>query len=42
MASYLSAEKGRTIDFTDKASIEELDSYVPLIQQGKGGAQLLR
>jgi len=42
MASYLSAEKGRTIDLTDKATIAELDAYVPLIQQGKGGAQLLR
>jgi predicted dehydrogenase len=42
MASYLSAEKGRTIDLTDKATIAELDAYVPLIQQGKGGAQLMR
>ena len=42
MASYLSAEKGRTIDLTDKATIAELDAYVPLIQQGKGGPQLLR
>ena len=42
MASYLSAEKGRTIDLTDNATIAELDAYVPLIQQGKGGAQLLR
>jgi predicted dehydrogenase len=42
MASYLSAEKSRTIDLTDKATIAELDAYVPLIQQGKGGAQLLR
>lgn len=42
MASYLSAEKGRTIDLTDKATNAELDGYVPLIQQGKGGAQLLR
>jgi len=42
MASYLSAEKGSTIDLTDKGTIAELDAYVPLIQQGKGGAQLLR
>lgn len=42
MASYLSAEKGRTIDLTDKATNAELDGYVPLIQQGKGGGQLLR
>lgn len=42
MASYLSAERGRTIDLTDKAVIAELDSYVPAIQQGKGHDQLLR
>jgi len=42
MASYLSAERGRTIDLTDKATNAELDAYVPLIQQGKGGGQLLR
>jgi predicted dehydrogenase len=41
MAAYLSAERGRTIDLTDKATNLELDSYVPAIQQGKGGAQLL-
>jgi len=41
MASYLSAERGKTIDLTDKAVLSELDSYVPAIQQGKGAAQLL-
>ncbi len=41
MASYLAAERGRTIDLTDTAVIAELDNYVPLIQQGKGGPQLL-
>ena len=41
MASYLSAERGRTIDLTDQAVLAELDSYVPAIQQGKGAAQLL-
>lgn len=41
MASYLSAERGRTIDLTDKSVVAELDNYVPLIQQGKGAAQLL-
>ncbi|HEX7812621.1 MAG TPA: Gfo/Idh/MocA family oxidoreductase [Burkholderiales bacterium] len=41
MASYLAAERGRTIDLTDKATNAELDNYVPLIQQGKGAAQLL-
>lgn len=41
MASYLSAERGKTIDLTDKAVQVELDAYVPAIQQGKGAAQLL-
>ena len=41
MASYLSAERGKTIDLTDKTILAELDSYVPAIQQGKGAAQLL-
>jgi predicted dehydrogenase len=41
MASYLSAERGQTIDLTDPAVIAELDTYVPLIQQGKGSEQLM-
>jgi len=41
MASYLSAERGRTVDLTDAATLRELDTYVPAIQQGKGAAQLL-
>ena len=41
MAAYLSAERGKTVDMTDKATLAELDNYVPLIQQGKGAAQLL-
>jgi predicted dehydrogenase len=41
MASYLSAERGRTIDLTDHAIQRELETYVPLIQQGRGAAQLL-
>ena len=40
MASYLSAERGRTIDLTDKAVLAELDTYIPAIQQGKGLKQL--
>lgn len=40
MASYMSAEKKRTIDLTDAATLQELETYVPLIQQGKGGDQL--
>lgn len=41
MASYLSAERGRSVDLTDSATLAELDSYIPAIQQGKGAAQLL-
>ncbi len=41
MASYLSAERARTIDLTDRTILKELDTYVPAIQQGKGAAQLL-
>ena len=41
MASYLSAERGRTIDLTDPAIQRELETYVPLIQQGRGAEQLL-
>jgi predicted dehydrogenase len=41
MAAYLSAEKGRVIDLTDAATLAELETYVPLIQQGRGAEQLL-
>jgi predicted dehydrogenase len=37
MAAYLSAEKSKVIDLTDPAIQEELENYVPLIQQGRGG-----
>jgi predicted dehydrogenase len=40
MASYLSAERKRVVDLTDPATIEELETYVPLIQQGRGAEQL--
>jgi predicted dehydrogenase len=40
MAAYLSAERGRVIDLTDPAILSELESYVPLVQQGRG-AELL-
>jgi len=36
MAAYMSAEKGQTIDLTDPATLEELETYIPLIQQGRG------
>jgi predicted dehydrogenase len=41
MAAYMSAEKKRVIDLTDPATQRELESYVPLIQQGRGAGQLL-
>lgn len=40
MAAYLSAERRRVIDLTDGAVLKELETYVPLIQQGRG-AELL-
>jgi len=40
MAAYMSAEKGRVIDLTDPATQAELETYVPLIQQGRGAEQL--
>jgi predicted dehydrogenase len=42
MAAYLSAEKRRVVDLTDPATRRELDTYVPLIQQGRGAEQLYR
>ena len=40
MAAYMSAEKKRVIDLTDVAVQRELETFVPLIQQGRG-AELL-
>ncbi|MCP4640300.1 MAG: Gfo/Idh/MocA family oxidoreductase [bacterium] len=40
MACYMSAERGQRIDLTDAKVIEELETYVPLIQQGRGGEVL--
>jgi predicted dehydrogenase len=36
MAAYMAAERKRTIDLTDPATLKELETYVPLIAQGKG------
>ena len=36
MAAYMSDEKRKTIDLTDPAVQKELETFVPLIQQGKG------
>ena len=41
MSGYMAHEKKKTIDLTDSAVLTELESYIPLIQQGKG-AQVLR
>ncbi len=40
MAAYMSAEKKRVVDLTDPATQRELETYVPLIQQGRGKEQL--
>jgi predicted dehydrogenase len=40
MAGYLSAERKKVIDLTDPAVQQELETYIPLIQQGKGAEVL--
>jgi len=40
MAAYMSAEKRRVVDLTDAATLNELETYIPLIQQGRGAEQL--
>ncbi len=40
MAAYMSAEKKQVIDLTDPAVQQELETYIPLIQQGKGAEVL--
>lgn len=40
MAAYLSAEQKRVVDLTDPATQRALETYVPLIQQGRGAEQL--
>ncbi len=36
MAAYLSAERRAVVDLTDPKTNEELETYIPLIQQGRG------
>ncbi len=36
MAAYMSHERRQAVDLTDPRTMAELESYVPLIQQGKG------
>ncbi|HQU44027.1 MAG TPA: Gfo/Idh/MocA family oxidoreductase [Pirellulales bacterium] len=40
MAAYLSSERKATVDLTDRETNTFLESYVPLIQQGRGGEVL--
>ena len=40
MAAYMAAERKQTIDLTDPAVQTEHETYVPLIQQGKGAEVL--
>jgi len=40
MAAYLAAERKQTIDLTNPATQRELETYVPLIQQGRGAEVL--
>ena len=40
MAAYLSSERMATVDLTDPATSTFLETYVPLIQQGRGGEVL--
>jgi predicted dehydrogenase len=40
MAGYMAHEKKKTIDLTDSAVLQALESYVPLIQQGRGAEVL--
>jgi predicted dehydrogenase len=42
MAAYMSAERKCVIDLTDPRIQQELETYVPLIQQGRGAEVLLR
>ena len=36
MASYMSHEKGRTIDLENEKTMHELENYIPMIQKGEG------
>ena len=42
MAAYLSAERRALVDLTDPKTRDELERYVPLIQQGRGAETLNR
>jgi hypothetical protein len=36
LAAYLSHEQGKVIDLTDESVQSTLETYIPLIQQGRG------
>jgi predicted dehydrogenase len=40
MAAYMSSERKQVIDLTDPAIQKELETYIPLIQQGRGAEVL--
>ena len=40
MAGYMAHEQKKVIDLTDPSVMEDLKTYVPLIQQGKGAEVL--
>jgi predicted dehydrogenase len=40
MAAYLSAETKRTVDLTDPATRKQLETFIPLIAQGRGAEVL--
>jgi hypothetical protein len=42
MAAYMSAEKKRVIDLTSPSTQAELETFVPLIQRGRGAEQLFK
>ena len=42
MAAYMAAERRLTLDLTDPAVQKELETYIPLIQQGRGAEVLFR
>ena len=36
MAGYMSHEQGKAVDLTGAQTLKALETYVPLIQQGRG------
>jgi len=40
MAAYMSSERKQVVDLTDASTCQELENYIPLIQQGRGAEVL--